>query len=111
MEEFVQSSGDDGIVVFTLGSMVKNISKERSNMIASALVQIPQKVLWRYAGDKPGHPKTRAFITHGGTNGIFEAINHVVPMVGIPLFADQPDSLAHMKVKGAAVIMDGIKNM
>lgn len=53
-----------------------------------------------------GHPKTRAFITHGGTNGIYEAIYHAVPMVGIPLFGDQPDNLAHMKAKGAAFVMD-----
>uniref|UniRef100_A0A673T494 glucuronosyltransferase n=1 Tax=Suricata suricatta TaxID=37032 RepID=A0A673T494_SURSU len=44
MEEFVQSSGENGIVVFTLGSMVSNISEERANMIASALAQIPQKL-------------------------------------------------------------------
>uniref|UniRef100_A0A8C5L2X7 UDP glucuronosyltransferase 2 family, polypeptide A1 n=1 Tax=Jaculus jaculus TaxID=51337 RepID=A0A8C5L2X7_JACJA len=80
------------------------------------------KVLWRYKGQKPatlgsntqlfdwlpqndllGHPKTRAFITHGGTNGIYEAIYHGVPMVGVPMFADQPDNIAHMKAKGAAV--------
>ncbi|XP_073808064.1 UDP-glucuronosyltransferase 2A1 isoform X2 [Danio rerio] len=103
LEEFVQSSGDDGIVVFTLGSMV----------------------LWRYGGEKPdtlgqntkifewmpqndllGHPKTRAFITHGGTNGIYEAIYHGVPMVGIPLFGDQPDNMVHMTTRGAAVVMD-----
>ncbi len=53
-----------------------------------------------------GHPKTRAFITHGGTNGIYEAIYHGVPMVGIPMFGDQPDNMVHMKVKGAALIMD-----
>ena len=53
-----------------------------------------------------GHPKTRAFITHGGANGIYEAIYHGVPMVGIPLFADQPDNIAHMKTKGAAVRLD-----
>uniref|UniRef100_A0A3Q1CMU2 UDP-glucuronosyltransferase n=1 Tax=Amphiprion ocellaris TaxID=80972 RepID=A0A3Q1CMU2_AMPOC len=83
------------------------------------------KVLWRYTGEKPktlgpntklydwipqndllGHPKTRAFITHGGTNGIYEAIYHGVPMVGIPLFGDQPDNLVHMKAKGAAVTVD-----
>lgn len=58
-----------------------------------------------------GHPKTRAFITHGGTNGIYEAIYHGVPMVGIPLFGDQPDNLAHMKAKGVAVVMDSIKTM
>ena len=44
MEEFVQSSGEHGIVVFSLGSMVSNMSKERANVIASALAQIPQKV-------------------------------------------------------------------
>lgn len=27
-------------------------------------------------------------------------------MVGIPLFADQPDNIAHMKAKGAAVSVD-----
>lgn len=50
-----------------------------------------------------GHPKTRAFITHGGTNGIYEAIYHGIPMVGIPLFLDQPGNIVHMKAKGAAV--------
>ncbi|XP_004681305.1 PREDICTED: UDP-glucuronosyltransferase 2B31-like isoform X2 [Condylura cristata] len=125
MEEFAQSSGDNGIVVFSLGSMVSNMPEERANVIASALAQIPQKVLWRFDGKKPatlgantrlykwlpqndllGHPKTKAFITHGGASGIFEAIYHGVPMVGIPLFADQPDNMAHMKVKGTAVILD-----
>lgn len=53
-----------------------------------------------------GHPKTKAFITHGGTNGIYEAIYHGVPMVGIPMFADQPDNMVHMKAKGAALIAD-----
>ncbi|KAM9678017.1 LOW QUALITY PROTEIN: UDP-glucuronosyltransferase 2B31-like [Trichechus inunguis] len=125
MEEFVQSSGTHGVVVFTLGSMVSNITEERANTIASALAQIPQKVLWEYDGKKPdtlglntrlckwipqndllGHPKTKAFITHGGTNGIYEAIYDGIPMVGIPLFADQPDNIAHMKFKGAAVSLD-----
>ncbi|KAB5522322.1 hypothetical protein PHYPO_G00158240 [Pangasianodon hypophthalmus] len=125
MEDFVQSSGDDGIVVFSLGTMVKSLTKERANTIASALGQISQKVVWGYKGKKPetlapntriyewipqndllGHPKTKAFITHGGINGIYEAIYHGVPMVGLPLFADQPDNVNHMKTKGAAVMLD-----
>uniref|UniRef100_A0A2K5CWY5 UDP-glucuronosyltransferase n=1 Tax=Aotus nancymaae TaxID=37293 RepID=A0A2K5CWY5_AOTNA len=125
MEEFVQSSGENGVVVFSLGSMVSNMTEERANVIASALAKIPQKVLWRFDGNKPdalgpntrlykwipqndllGHPKTRAFITHGGANGIYEAIYHGIPMVGIPLFADQPDNIAHMKARGAAVTVD-----
>nr|KAF6432673.1 UDP glucuronosyltransferase family 2 member A2 [Rousettus aegyptiacus] len=80
------------------------------------------KILWRYKGKKPatlgantrlydwipqndllGHPKAKAFITHGGTNGIYEAIYHGIPMVGVPMFADQADNIVHMKAKGAAV--------
>ncbi|NWW04869.1 UD2A1 glucuronosyltransferase, partial [Oreocharis arfaki] len=125
MEEFVQSSGEHGVIVFTLGSMVSNLSDEKSNIIAKALSQLPQKVLWRYAGKKPetlgsntriydwipqndliGHPKTKAFITHGGTNGLYEAIYHGIPIVGIPMFADQHDNLVHMVAKGAAVQVD-----
>ncbi|MBZ3878019.1 UDP-glucuronosyltransferase 2A3 [Sciurus carolinensis] len=53
MQDFVQSSGEDGIVVFSLGSMVKNLTEEKANFIASALAQLPQKVLWRYKGKKP----------------------------------------------------------
>uniref|UniRef100_A0A2I3M206 UDP glucuronosyltransferase family 2 member B15 n=1 Tax=Papio anubis TaxID=9555 RepID=A0A2I3M206_PAPAN len=53
MEEFVQSSGENGVVVFTLGSVVTNMKEERANVIASALAQIPQKVLWRFDGNKP----------------------------------------------------------
>lgn len=63
MEEFAQSSGENGIVVFSLGSMVKNVTEERANVIASALAQIPQKVIWRFDGKKPDTlgPNTRLY--------------------------------------------------
>uniref|UniRef100_A0A452G6A4 glucuronosyltransferase n=1 Tax=Capra hircus TaxID=9925 RepID=A0A452G6A4_CAPHI len=63
MEEFVQSSGENGIVVFSLGSMVSNMSEDRAEVIASAFAQIPQKVLWRYDGKKPDNlgPNTRLY--------------------------------------------------
>ena len=44
MEEFVQSSGENGIVVFSLRSILSNLSEDRAKVIASALTQIPQKV-------------------------------------------------------------------
>lgn len=40
----MQSSGEEGIVVFSLGSMIKNLTMERANTIALALGKIPQKV-------------------------------------------------------------------
>ncbi|XP_051675718.2 UDP-glucuronosyltransferase 2B14 [Oryctolagus cuniculus] len=122
MEDFVQSSGEEGVVLFSLGSMIRNITEERTNVIASALAQLPQKVIWRFHGKKPenlgpntqiykwvpqndvlGHPKTKAFVTHGGANGIYEAIHHGIPMVGLPLFGEQPDNVAYMTAKGAAI--------
>ena len=53
-----------------------------------------------------GHPKTRAVITHGGTNGIYEAIYRGIPVVSIPLFGDQFDNVVHMKPKGPGVRVD-----
>ncbi|XP_075881888.1 UDP-glucuronosyltransferase 2C1-like [Nelusetta ayraudi] len=125
MEEFVQSSEDDGIVVFSLGSMINNMTREKGNTMATALAQIPQKVLWRYKGKRPetlgpntriyewlpqndllGHSKTRAFITHAGINGITEAIYHGVPVVGIPLFGEQADNMVHMVARGAGTTLD-----
>ncbi|XP_052055309.1 UDP-glucuronosyltransferase 2B17-like [Apodemus sylvaticus] len=125
MEEFVQSSGEHGVVVFSLGSMVRNMTEEKANTIAWALAQIPQKVLWRFDGKKPatlgpntrlykwlpqndllGHPKTKAFVTHGGANGLYEAIHHGIPMIGIPLFGEQHDNIANMVAKGAAVTLN-----
>ncbi|XP_035308376.1 UDP-glucuronosyltransferase 2B17 isoform X2 [Cricetulus griseus] len=125
MEDFVQSSGEHGVVVFSLGSMVSNMTEEKANAIAWALAQIPQKVLWRFDGKTPdtlgpntrifkwlpqndllGHPKTKAFVTHGGANGIYEAIHFGIPMIGIPLFGEQHDNIAYMVAKGAAVALN-----
>ncbi|KAM4733432.1 UDP-glucuronosyltransferase 2C1-like [Anableps anableps] len=125
LEKFVQSSGDHGIVIMTLGTLVSNLPQDISEEIAAAFAQLPQKVIWRYIGQRPnnlgnntllvkwlpqndllGHPKTRVFITHGGTNGVQEAIYHGIPVVGLPLFFDQPDNLSRVRAKGAAVIVD-----
>ncbi|XP_040017512.1 UDP-glucuronosyltransferase 2C1 isoform X2 [Gasterosteus aculeatus] len=125
LEEFVQGSGDHGVVMMTLGTLVGELPQDIAEEIAAAFAQLPQKVVWRYVGQRPanlgnntllvnwlpqkdllGHPKTRVFVTHGGTNGVQEAIYHGVPVVGLPLFFDQPDNLSRIKAKGGAVILD-----
>uniref|UniRef100_A0A3Q3GN57 UDP-glucuronosyltransferase n=1 Tax=Labrus bergylta TaxID=56723 RepID=A0A3Q3GN57_9LABR len=125
LEEFVQSSGEHGVVIMTLGTLLGDPGPELSEIIASAFANLPQKVVWRHVGKRPatlgnntmlvkwlpqnnllGHPKTKVFVTHGGTNGIYEAIYHGVPILGIPLILDQFDNMVRMKAHGAAEMVE-----
>ncbi|KAI4814102.1 hypothetical protein KUCAC02_003309 [Chaenocephalus aceratus] len=86
---------------------------------------MPQKVIWRHKGERPstlgnntlivdwmpqkdllGHPQTKVFVAHGGTNGVQEAIYHGVPVLGIPLFFDQYDNLLRLQHRGAGKIIE-----
>lgn len=125
LEAFMQSSGEHGVVVMSLGTIVSALPREVTEAIAEAFAELPQKVIWRFMGEKPsslgnntllvkwlpqtdllGHPKTRAFVAHGGTNGMYEAIYHGVPVLGLPLLFDQFDNLLRLKVRGAARIVE-----
>lgn len=53
-----------------------------------------------------GHPKARAFITHGGSHGIYEGICHAVPMVMIPLFGEQGDNVQRLVRHGVGVVLN-----
>uniref|UniRef100_A0A668AWI1 Uncharacterized protein n=1 Tax=Myripristis murdjan TaxID=586833 RepID=A0A668AWI1_9TELE len=61
---------------------------------------------WMPQNDLLGHPKIKAFIAHGGTNGVQEAIYHGVPIIGLPLIFDQHDNLFKIKIRGGAKIID-----
>ncbi|XP_030343148.1 UDP-glucuronosyltransferase 1-1-like isoform X3 [Strigops habroptila] len=124
-EAIVNASGEHGIVVFSLGSMVSEIPIKKAKEIADALGTVPQTVLWRYTGQVPpnlpknvklvkwlpqndllAHPKTRAFITHGGSHGIYEGICNAVPMVLMPLFGDQMDNAKRIESRGAGLTLN-----
>lgn len=60
---------------------------------------------WMPQKDLLGHPQTKVFIAHGGTNGMQETIYHGVPVLGIPLFFDQYDNLLRLEVRGAGKIL------
>lgn len=122
---FVQSSGEHGVIIMSLGTLVGQLPDDLTEDIAAAFAQLPQKVIWRHVGERPvtlgnntllvdwlpqndllGHPKTRAFVAHGGTNGVQEAIYHGVPILGLPLMFDQKDNLSRMKARGVAKVLD-----
>ncbi|XP_072230773.1 UDP glucuronosyltransferase 5 family, polypeptide D1 [Leuresthes tenuis] len=124
LEEYVQSAGEHGVIVMTLGTLVNALPKEIADEIASVFAKMPQKVIWRHKGERPfalgnntlivdwmpqkdllGHPQVKVFVAHGGTNGVQEAIYHGVPVLGIPLFFDQYDNLLRLQERGAAKII------
>ncbi|KAK2492972.1 hypothetical protein MC885_017736 [Smutsia gigantea] len=49
------------------------------------------------------HPRIRLFVTHGGLNSIMEAIQHGVPMVGIPILSDQHENVFRIEAKNLGV--------
>ena len=109
----------------SLGTLLRGLQPQFSEVIASAFARLPQKVLWRHLGPRPstlgnntlvldwlpqndllGHPKTRAFVTHGGTNSLYEAIYHGVPVLGLPLIFDQMDNMVRIEARGAGIFLD-----
>ncbi len=89
-------------------------------------LNLKENVIWRYpASDKPddipdriklmdwmaqndvlGHPNVKLFITHCGLNGLFEALYHGVPSLGIPFFADQPYNAQKILHHGFGRVVD-----
>ncbi|XP_043995940.1 UDP-glucuronosyltransferase 2A3-like [Gambusia affinis] len=124
LEDFVQSAGEHGVIIMTLGTLVNALPKVIADEIASVFAKMPQKVIWRHKGEHPstlgnntlivdwmpqkdllGHPQIKVFVAHGGTNGVQEAIYYGVPVLGIPLFFDQYDNLLRLQERGAAKII------
>ncbi|XP_041848774.1 UDP-glucuronosyltransferase 2A1-like isoform X2 [Melanotaenia boesemani] len=125
LEEFVQSSGDHGFIIMSLGTLIGELPCDLADGIAAAFAKLPQKVIWRYKGSRPttlgnntllvdwmpqndllGHPKIKLFVAHGGTNGVQEAMYHGVPILGLPLIFDQRDNLLRIEARGAGKNLD-----
>lgn len=52
------------------------------------------------------HPKLKLFVYHGGLSGMNEAIANKVPILGIPLFADQFRNIANAVYSGMGLSLD-----
>ncbi|KAM9329993.1 2-hydroxyacylsphingosine 1-beta-galactosyltransferase [Gastrophryne carolinensis] len=125
LQTWVESIDENGFVLVSFGAGVKYLSEDIAQKLAGALARLQQKVIWRFSGPKPknlgnntklvewlpqndllGHPKIKTFLNHGGLNGIFEAMYHGVPVVGIPLFGDHYDTMTRVQAKGMGILLE-----
>ncbi|XP_065063261.1 UDP-glucuronosyltransferase 2A3-like [Rhopilema esculentum] len=125
LEEFMQSSGEHGVVLLAFGSAVCSMDQVIVERILTAISRMKQKFIWKMKltenltippnlkalkwvpqNDILGHEKTKAFVSHMGINGAAEAAYHGVPIVAAPFTAERLHNtvLFSKKVKMAKFI-------
>nr|CAH7725296.1 unnamed protein product [Callosobruchus chinensis] len=125
MQKFLDEARN-GAILFSLGTNAqsKHLPKERLEGIVKAISRLKQRVLWKYEDvDLPGkpenlmitkwlpqvdvlaHPNIVAFISHGGLLSTTEATYFGVPIIGIPIFGDQPRNVRVGVEKGTTIYL------
>jgi len=61
---------------------------------------------WIPQNDILGHAKTRLFLSHVGHNSMYEAAYHGAPVVGFPLWSDQPENARQITRAGMGLWVD-----
>ncbi|KAF5287796.1 hypothetical protein FQA39_LY15732 [Lamprigera yunnana] len=116
-----------GFIYFSLGSNVKSqfLSKDARQIILETFADLPYTVLWKFEEDvldnKPKnviiskwlpqlsvlrHPNIKLFISQGGLQSMDEAIYSHIPMLGMPIFADQHFNVQKMVNKEFGLSID-----
>ncbi|XP_050425150.1 UDP-glucosyltransferase 2-like isoform X2 [Adelges cooleyi] len=126
LKEFLDNS-EFGVIIFSLGSIVSEatVGQDKLNNIFTAFSKLKQRVLmkfdvnsnitapsnvklvkWLPQRDLLAHPKVLVFISHGGLMSVYEAIHCGKPVVGIPIFGDQPTNVLHLVEKKVGVLVE-----
>ncbi|CAG9797606.1 unnamed protein product [Chironomus riparius] len=117
----------DGAILFSFGSNAKSIyiPEDKQKIILKVFSKLKQRVIMKWESDvlpgKPknvliskwlpqddilAHPNIKAFISHCGYGGVIEAKSNGVPIIGIPLGADQKGNADKIVEEGWAVRLD-----
>ncbi|XP_028414843.1 2-hydroxyacylsphingosine 1-beta-galactosyltransferase-like [Dendronephthya gigantea] len=122
-------SANKVVVIVSFGTIFSDYPSSLAQTIADELSQVPAAVLWKYSGEMPknidenikiiqwfpknefsfndllGHSSTKVFVNHGGLNSYQESVYHGVPMVVIPMMADQHRQADLIQHKGLGVVI------
>ncbi|CAK1594073.1 unnamed protein product [Parnassius mnemosyne] len=122
----IMDNAENGVIYFSLGTGLK--SKELPSSIKRGLLQLfanlKQTVIWKLEENLPdrpknvhilqwapqqsilAHPNCALFITHGGLLSSTETLHFGVPIIGIPVLADQFNNIDRAVKKGYAIRVD-----
>lgn len=126
LQEFLDKA-TDGAILFSLGTNAKvsEMNEQKRFYIFSALEKLKQRVVmkwesddmpsglpanillqkWLPQGDILAHPNTKLFISHCGLSSVLEAKYHAVPILAIPLFAEQFENANLVVEEGWGIII------
>ncbi|CAK1594081.1 unnamed protein product [Parnassius mnemosyne] len=127
----IMERSKNGVIYFSMGSNVRSrdIPDQMKTKLIKIFSQLEQTVLWKLEEEFPdlpknvhilkwapqqsilAHPNCIMFITHGGLLSITEAVHFGVPIIGIPVFADQFANVKRAVKKGFAKQVDLSKSM
>ncbi|XP_046543996.1 UDP-glucuronosyltransferase 2B7-like [Haliotis rubra] len=121
-KEFMDKA-KEGVVIVSFGSNVKSLPDKISKRLLDSFSRTNYKYIfktnkkfkvgpnvlltdWMPQSDLLAHPNTKLFITHCGANGQNEAFLQGVPMIGFPMFGDQPYNSMRLEYHGFGFKMD-----
>lgn len=80
--------------------------RARNVLLMRNMLESVNEITLFYLPQISAHPNVKLFISHGGLLGMSEAVYEGVPILGIPIFADQRTNLRRIEANGAGEILD-----
>ncbi|XP_052744249.1 uncharacterized protein LOC112049418 [Bicyclus anynana] len=122
----LMDNAKDGVIYFSMGSTLssKHFPDEIKQDLLKMFGKLKQTVIWKFEEDLPNRPNNVhivqwapqqsilahknciVFITHGGLLSTTETVHFGVPIIGVPVFADQFVNVGRTVKKGFAQTVD-----